>query len=120
MTKTASGVVFTAILAGMAVFVFGRYPKTLSRLSSIVAPNIVNQKIPPQEVKKQKEPSRVVLIATGDIVPGRSVNYQMVKYNNFEWPFEKVKKVLALSSIARNRMIGKLSWLIWWRTRGRI
>ena len=55
-----------------------------------------------QEVKKQKEPkesSKVVLIATGDVVPGRSVNYQMVKYNNFEWPFEKIKDVLASGDI---------------------
>lgn len=99
MTKVALVVVFMAIIIGLAVFLLGRYPKTLSRLSPVVTPNIVNQKVPSQEVKKQKEPSRVVLIATGDVVPGRSVNYQMVTYNNFEWPFEKVKNVLASGDI---------------------
>ena len=99
MAKLALGVVVTTVLAGMVAFLFSRYPKTLNLLSPIAVPNIVNQKASPQEVKKQKEPSRVVLIATGDVVPGRSVNYQMVKYNNFEWPFEKIKDVLASGDI---------------------
>ncbi len=43
--------------------------------------------------------SKVVLIATGDVVPGRSVNYQMVKFNDFGWPFEKVKAVLASGDV---------------------
>lgn len=57
--------------------------------------------IPPAQnpIIPQLEKQRVVLIATGDVVPGRSVNYQMVKFNNFEWPFEKVKDVLASGDI---------------------
>ncbi len=99
MTKLALGIAFTAILTGLAVFLLGIYPKTLNQSNPLPTPNIVNQKVPPQEVKRQKEHSRVVLIATGDVVPGRSVNYQMVKFNNFEWPFEKIKDVLTSGDI---------------------
>lgn len=35
-----------------------------------------------------------VLIATGDIIPARSVNYQEIILNNFKWPYEKVVDVL--------------------------
>lgn len=45
------------------------------------------------------KPRKVVLVATGDIVPGRGVNYEMVKRNNFMWPFEKIKDVLASGDI---------------------
>lgn len=40
-------------------------------------------------------PERVVtIIATGDVIPARSVNQGMVKRNNFLWPFEKTADVL--------------------------
>lgn len=51
------------------------------------------------EFIKQQTLNRVTLIATGDVVPGRSVNYKMVKYNNFEWPFENIKELLASGDI---------------------
>lgn len=34
------------------------------------------------------------LIATGDIIPARSVNAQMTKLNNFKYPFEKTLNIL--------------------------
>lgn len=48
---------------------------------------------------RPKEKQKVILIATGDVVPGRSVNYQLIKYNNFSWPFDKVKDVLESGDI---------------------
>lgn len=40
-----------------------------------------------------------VLIATGDIIPARSVNYQSTKYKNFIWPFEKTAETLKSADI---------------------
>lgn len=34
------------------------------------------------------------IIATGDIIPARSVNYQESRRNNFKWPFEKTAEML--------------------------
>lgn len=45
------------------------------------------------------EKKKTVLIATGDIVMGRGVNYNMVKYNNPLWPFENVKDILSSGDI---------------------
>jgi len=35
-----------------------------------------------------------ILTATGDIIPARSVNYQVIKFNNPLWPYEKVLPIL--------------------------
>lgn len=37
---------------------------------------------------------KIVLIATGDVIPARSVNYQTVSRNDFKWPFEKTASFL--------------------------
>lgn len=37
----------------------------------------------------------VTMIATGDVIPARSVNYKMVTGHGFRWPFEKTAEVLA-------------------------
>jgi poly-gamma-glutamate synthesis protein (capsule biosynthesis protein) len=34
------------------------------------------------------------LIATGDVIPARSVNYKMVTYNDFRYPFERTSRYL--------------------------
>lgn len=39
------------------------------------------------------------LIATGDVIPARSVNYQMAIRNNFKWVFEKTDNVLKSADI---------------------
>lgn len=44
------------------------------------------EKIPKEEL--------VVLIATGDVIPARSVNFQATIRKSFTWPFEKVAEVL--------------------------
>lgn len=37
----------------------------------------------------------VTMIATGDVIPARSVNYKMATGHGFRWPFEKTAEVLA-------------------------
>lgn len=51
------------------------------------------------KVAQGKKKERVTIVATGDVVMGRSVNYQMVKYSNPLWPFEKVKDILSSGDI---------------------
>ena len=34
-------------------------------------------------------PKTITIITTGDVIPARTVNYKMTKYNNFKYPFEK-------------------------------
>lgn len=43
--------------------------------------------------------SKIVLIATGDIIPARSVNNQVVSNNRFLWPYEKTYDVLKNADI---------------------
>lgn len=89
------GVLFVTIvvaLLGSAVILTRPYLQLREKPSMILVVPTPSPKIVPI---KQK----VVLIATGDVVPGRSVNYQMVKFNNFAWPFEKVKEILASGDI---------------------
>lgn len=54
----------------------------------------------PAIVQLQEKPKKkVLLIATGDIVMGRGVNYNIVKYKNPLWPFENIKDLLASGDI---------------------
>ncbi|MBU1970629.1 CapA family protein [Patescibacteria group bacterium] len=39
--------------------------------------------------------NKVVLIATGDIVIGRTVNYHTIKYQDPAWPFKKINELLS-------------------------
>lgn len=41
----------------------------------------------------------VTLLATGDIIPAREVNYRMVMMNNFRWPYEKTADLLRQADI---------------------
>lgn len=43
------------------------------------------------------EDKKITLIAVGDILLARKVNYKMVVMNNFNWPFEKVADFLKSS-----------------------
>lgn len=41
------------------------------------------------------DPGKIItVIATGDVIPARSVNFQTVQRKNFTWPFEKTADVL--------------------------
>lgn len=41
----------------------------------------------------------VTMIATGDVIPARSVNHGMVTRSNFRWPFEKTAEVLSAADM---------------------
>lgn len=41
----------------------------------------------------------IVLIATGDVIPARSVNFKAVQKNNFLWTFEKTADFLKIADI---------------------
>jgi len=36
----------------------------------------------------------ITMVATGDVIPARSVNFRTIGYNNFKWPFEKTSDFL--------------------------
>lgn len=38
---------------------------------------------------------RVTMIATGDVIPARSVNFMTLKHNDFTWPFAKTASVVS-------------------------
>lgn len=42
---------------------------------------------------------KVTLVATGDIIPARTVNYQATVRNNFKWPFENTALLLKSADI---------------------
>ena len=41
----------------------------------------------------------ITIITTGDVIPARSVNYKMIKYNNFHYPLEKTADFLKSADI---------------------
>ena len=46
------------------------------------------------------DPKKIInVIATGDIIPARSVNFQTVQRNNYNWPFEKTADILKSADI---------------------
>ncbi|PIS22484.1 hypothetical protein COT50_01715 [candidate division WWE3 bacterium CG08_land_8_20_14_0_20_41_10] len=88
-------IVVVAILMFVGVAVKSRHSLSPSQQKNAVVVSSISS----PKVVQEKPKKRVVLIATGDVVPGRSVNYQMVKFNNFKWSFEKVNDVLASGDI---------------------
>lgn len=56
-------------------------------LESVFRSDLTNVRALPQE-------KTVTLIATGDVIPARSVNYKMVTGYGFTWPFEKTAATL--------------------------
>lgn len=45
-------------------------------------------------LNQNKEEGNIVLIATGDIIPARSVNFQTTSRGDFRWPYEKTGNIL--------------------------
>jgi len=50
-------------------------------------------------VKSLPQDNTVTMVATGDVIPARSVNYKMVTGHGFRWPFEKTAEFLAAADI---------------------
>ena len=69
------------------------YPQKPKR-SPITLSSVYN-KLPTDPKQPVKiNPDEYILIVTGDIIPGRSVNWKMTKLNNFRYPFEKTVEIL--------------------------
>lgn len=66
-------------------------PKTPT-LEKIFSPDHTGVKSLPSEKVR-------ILIATGDVIPARAVNFQVVKLNNFLWPWEKTADVLRAGDV---------------------
>lgn len=51
------------------------------------------------DISSYPKDSVITLIATGDILPGRSVNYKSLQYNNFRWAYEFTADLLGDSDV---------------------
>lgn len=49
--------------------------------------------------KANINPNEYVIIATGDVIPARSVNWKLTGLNNFNYPFEKTQSLLKSADI---------------------
>lgn len=67
---------------------------TETKLSIAIPPLTIDQIFSPDHLWVKAIPSEqvVTIIATGDVIPARSVNQGMVRRNNFLWLFEKQSK----------------------------
>jgi len=109
-----SVVIALSIIAGLVyrnslqakIFIFDRYTDikrpslgfgTLSTPPAVVSPISLgeifsNSKITPTN-------NRIELIATGDVIPARSVNYQTTTRNDFLWPYMNIQDILASADL---------------------
>jgi len=53
-----------------------------------------SKSIPQPQPIPTKKPTSWTLLLTGDIIPARDVNYQMVVRNDFTWPLKEISPVL--------------------------
>ncbi|MCS6956547.1 MAG: CapA family protein [Patescibacteria group bacterium] len=58
------------------------------------------QKLPKKDFVLEKKDNKIYLIATGDIIPARSVNYIMTKLNDFAHPLKKTSNFLIQGDLA--------------------
>ena len=86
------------LVVGLLTVVLLAFVGAVAVLQPVDKPAVHNTYQVPQ-TNQENSKGRVVLIATGDVVMGRSVNYQTIKYNNSVWPFEHIKDLLASGDI---------------------
>jgi len=77
----------------LVILVFGTFFILKPKVSRVASLKSSAQNILPINNKK------VTLIATGDVIPARSVNFQATQRNNFKWAFEKTSDVLKQADI---------------------
>lgn len=49
--------------------------------------------------KLNQPPGSTTIIATGDVIPSRAVNYNTLQRNNFMWPYEKIASFVSNADI---------------------
>lgn len=86
------------VIIGLSLVVFGLWQSWLKIEAGNKISGLLNQN--PQveghfpTIKPTNPPEPITLIFTGDVIPARSVNSQMTKRNNFQYPFEKTAAFL--------------------------
>lgn len=112
MKKTTYLVFVTIIVAILAgVWLYKRSEKktiaTLKKSSTSIAKEVLVPELSIEKIfskdhdwtKKLPEKRIRILIATGDIIPARSVNYKTATTKNFNWPFEKTAETIKNADI---------------------
>lgn len=64
--------------------------------------------IPQKGITERSKSNAITLIATGDIMLGRTVNFKTVSGDNFNWPFEKTIELLRSADITLINLEGTL------------
>lgn len=85
------------ILFLFGVLIFGVF--VITKIPLINPDELLIPRVLKPETNTQPRDEQITIIATGDIIPARSVNYQATSRNNFRWPFEKTADVLKTADI---------------------
>jgi len=94
------------ILSVFALYGYWEY-SARNETKSVLTEKAVSFFSPKSQIKKSViEP--ITLIATGDILLGRAVNYRTVTKNNFDWPFENIKDILKAGDVTFINLEGPL------------
>ena len=100
------GLSFLIILSVLGWYGYGEY-RVKNETRSVLREATISFFSPKPRTKKTTvEP--IILIATGDILLGRAVNYRTVVKNNFDWPFENIQSILKASDITFINLEGPL------------
>lgn len=81
------------------------FKKSKAHLSQVIRDKVSisqSRSTPPQK-------NTLTLIATGDVMLGRTVNSKTTRMNDFVWPFEKTKDLLASADITLINLEGTLT-----------
>ena len=67
------------------------------------SPAVISEPLTLEKIFKNNDSPKgnnlITVIATGDVIPARSTNFQTTQRNNFKWPFEKTSDVLKSADI---------------------
>lgn len=86
--------IFFLIIVAAGIILFKNTETVKSPLITITAKavNLTDNIV--KTVSQPVQPTEYTIIATGDVIPARSVNAKMVRLNNFNFPFEKTANFL--------------------------
>lgn len=95
------------LIAGAIAFIFSTFtqPQTLPAVKSsqtsfqppkLSITNLLEEKNLPKNIPQDQ---LITLIATGDVIPARSVNFKMTQYNDFTYPFQKTAGFLRSADV---------------------
>lgn len=73
---------------------------SLSQKTILGSSNVFIEVVKESSTTKKINSKRVTLVATGDIIPARSVNVQAVNRKDFKWAFANIAPILSSADIA--------------------